>query len=118
MISQVSAETPRVTPAHMERMTKTPTLDRIIDFGTTDQASGTITCADGAILGVYANSLVHSLPMADSQGPYSHLEVVVPEGIEPPEAGWIINRDDRWRGYVEADTIRSLVASHGGEIAA
>ncbi|KAB1661560.1 hypothetical protein F8O07_06555 [Pseudoclavibacter sp. CFCC 13796] len=99
-------------------MSATATLDRIIDHGTTDQASGIITCADGAVLGVYANSLVHSLPMADSAGPYTHLEVVIPEGVEPPEGGWIINRDQHWRGYVEVEDVRELIARHGGEAAA
>lgn len=102
----------------MERMTRTPTLDRIIDHGTTDQASGIITCVDGAVLGVYANSLVHSLPMADSAGPYTHLEVVTSEGIEPPDGGWIINRDQHWRGYVEVNDVRGLIIGHGGEAAA
>ncbi|MFE2424992.1 hypothetical protein [Streptomyces hokutonensis] len=113
----------------------TPRFDQVAATGTA-AAPVTIRLADGLSVMVSAGPGVACLPCpgsggqpADYAGPYTHLEVYLPEGVEPGDGdGWL--EEDSWELLltegdepddgrlfyeVPVEDVRALIEEHGGE---
>ncbi len=94
--------------------------------------SSWITCADGYTLGVLAGPLTRCRPRlapstATRSGPnvvfdvpswpgrYTHVEVMIVGGVQPP--GWeqYDSDDEGFYGFVPVGLVQQLIDAHGGE---
>jgi len=120
------------------------TLEQIIAKGNPPERgprNNKIRCVDGFALSVIAHWGAHCRPRpaipevelyfggdtgisndpANFPGPYTHVEVGFPSAKPEPWADWEEycenpgNPTETVYGYVPADMVRSLIASHGGE---
>lgn len=73
-----------------------------------------ITCADGFSLSINASRGGYCTPRADT-GPYVSVEVGYPSGPVPAEWQQYATDSAEIFGWVPVETVRALIASHGGE---
>ncbi|MEV7413502.1 hypothetical protein [Streptomyces althioticus] len=113
--------------------------DRLNTIAATGQRTGMVRLADGTQIALAAGPGFECLPCpgstgrhgvpADYQGPYTHLEVWLMDGVEPGDSdGWL--EEDSWElrltsngepvqgrlfYTVPVEDVRKLIEEHGGE---
>ena len=72
-----------------------------------------VVCADGFSMSVQAHRGAYCSPR-DGRGPFWTVEVGFPSAHEPL-LGPTVEPDPVW-GYVRVETIRAIIAAHGGQV--